>query len=485
MTRLALALSALLIGAVACSDYPVIGQDTAAGSNGSSVAATSAGTSGSSTGATSGTTGSSTGTTGSGTGGSSTGASSGTTGVGPGTYVYIESNDPSSNNTNAVLAYQRVGQSLVPLTGTASFGLGGQGVADTNFTLGPVDADQQVVIDRVHQRLYAVNEGSNTIGAFDITGDGSLSAIAGSPFPSGGDNPVSLEPVGDILYVANQAYDGASAPNYTALSINSDGSLSAIAGLEPLTTSAGASPSQVLASPDQLHLFGADFLGPMASPPTNPIRSFVLTGEGGILGAPGDPYAVAASAAPGQPQANSLALGLAVHPTQNILYVGFWTFDDVGVFSYDSTGALTYITDALMSGSLVGWLRVTADGTRMYASNTGDASISVLDLTFPMGPVETQHLLLKDSDGTPFLRNGQQQIVTSAPYQLALSPDEQNLFVVSQRVTTNPNDVNSPGNILHILAIAADGTVSEPGADVQIAVPLSTRPQGVASIQLP
>jgi len=52
-------------------------------------------------------------------------------------------------------------------------------------------------------------------------------------------------------------------------------------------------------------------------------------------------------------------------------------------------------------------------------------------------------------------------------------------------VTVNPNDTKSPGNILHILAIAADGSVSEPGADLSIDVPLSARPQGVASIQLP
>jgi 6-phosphogluconolactonase (cycloisomerase 2 family) len=446
-----------------------MGEVTGGSISSSAAAATSTGASSSSTGSSS--TGTSAGTAGSSTGGSSTGASSGTTSGGPGTYVYIESNDPSSNDTNAILAYQLSGQTLVPRSGVSSFALGGRGVADTNLTLGPLDADQQVVIDRAHQRLYAVNEGSNTIGGFDINGDGSLSAVAGSPFSSGGDNPVSLEPVGDILYVANQAYDGASAPNYTALRINADGSLSAIAGIEPLTTSAGASPSQVLASPDQMHLFGVDFLG---------IRSFNLTGDGGIVTAPGDPYAVPASQ-------GGAALGLAVHPTQNILYVGFSSFDDVGVFSYDSTGALTYITDALMSGSHGSWLRVTADGSRMYAVNAGDASISVLDLTFPMAPVETQHFLLKDSQGTPFVAQGQQQVVTitSAPYQEALSPDGQNLFVVSQRVTTNPSDTTSPGNLLHILAIAADGTLSEPGAVVPIEVPLTTRPQGVASIQLP
>ena len=107
----------------------------------------------------------------------------------------------------------------------------------------------------------------------------------------------------------------------------------------------------------------------------------------------------------------------------------------------------------------------------------------MLDLTVPLAPVETQHFVLKDIWVSTCLQCP--GYISSAPYQEALSPDEKNLFVVSQRVTVNPNDTTSPGNILHILAIAADGTLSEPGADVPIAVPLLTRPQGVASIQLP
>jgi hypothetical protein len=59
------------------------------------------------------------------------------------------------------------------------------------------------------------------------------------------------------------------------------------------------------------------------------------------------------------------------------------------------------------------------------------------------------------------------------------------LFTVSQRVTTNATDGTSPGNILHALMIAADGTVSEPGADVWLDVPLDARPQGVLAVELP
>ena len=447
--------------------------------NSSSSAAASSTNAGSSTGVGVGPTGTS-------SGGSSSGSTSGgsTTGGGPPTYVYIENNDPTPGNNNAILGYRLTGQTLVPLPGVSSFPLGGAGLPDTNFDLGPEDTDQEIVIDYVNKRLYGVNQASETIGGFDINSDGSLTALPDSPYFSG-DGPVSLAIVGNLMYVANQASDKLMAPDYVAMSIAADGSLALVPGFKPFTTAVGASPSQVLVSPDKTHIFGADFLGPLASPPINPIRSLVLTSDGGIIRAPGDPYAVPASAAPGPPQGNSLALGLAAHPTENLLYVGFVIFDDVGVFSYDSTGALTYITSALMSGALVCWLRVTSNGRDMYASNTGDASVSHLDLTFPRAPVEKQHFLLKDSQGTPFIGLGQTQVVTSAPYQLTLSPDEKFLFVVSQRVTVNPNDIVSPGNILHTLVIADDGTISEPGADVMIDTPITARAQGIATIALP
>jgi len=370
------------------------GATSAGSSTGSTTSSSAAGSSSaaaSSTGTGAGTTGTS-----SGTGGSSTGGIEGTTtGGGPTTYVYIETNDPSSDNTNAVLAYERHNQTLVPLPGVSGFALGGQGVADSNFTLGPIDADQQVVIDQANKRLYAINEGSSTIGAFDINDDGSLSAIAGSPYDSGGDNPVSLAVSGKLLYVVNQAYDNLSAPNYTALAINDDGSLSAIPGLKPMTTDVGASPSQILLSPSNQVAFGADFLGPMASPPIQPIRSFQLNGDGSMYRAPGDPYEVPAAAAPNNmPTGNSLALGLAVHPTQKILYVGFVLFNAVGAYTYDSTGALTYYTNAPLTGALACWLVVNSEANRLYVSNTGDASISVVDITKPLQPVEIQHYLL-------------------------------------------------------------------------------------------
>jgi hypothetical protein len=83
------------------------------------------------------------------------------------------------------------------LTQTAS--AGGIGVFDGTFALGPFDSDQNLTEDRAGTMLFAVNSGSNTIAVFDIQQDGGLVPVSGSPFPSGGSDPVSVGLIGDTL----------------------------------------------------------------------------------------------------------------------------------------------------------------------------------------------------------------------------------------------------------------------------------------------
>jgi hypothetical protein len=49
--------------------------------------------------------------------------------------------------------------------------------------------------------LFAVNSGSDTIAVFHIQGNGALTPVEGSPFPSGGNDPVSLGLNGNTLFV--------------------------------------------------------------------------------------------------------------------------------------------------------------------------------------------------------------------------------------------------------------------------------------------
>jgi len=120
--------------------------------------------------------------------------------------VYTETNDIA----NAVLAYRRDDEGRLTLLPGAPFPTGGKGVIDPSFKLGPFDTDQNVLIDHDRRLLFAVNSGSNSIAVFHIRPhDGSLEPAEGSPFPSGGINPVSIGLRGDQIVIVNQDLDPA------------------------------------------------------------------------------------------------------------------------------------------------------------------------------------------------------------------------------------------------------------------------------------
>ena len=120
--------------------------------------------------------------------------------------VYTETNDV----TNAILAFRRDDEGRLTLLSGAPFPTGGKGVVDSSFKLGPLDTDQNVLIDYDRRLLFAVNSGSNSIAVFRIRPhDGSLEPVRGSPFPSGGINPVSIGLRGDQIVIINQEMDPA------------------------------------------------------------------------------------------------------------------------------------------------------------------------------------------------------------------------------------------------------------------------------------
>jgi DNA-binding beta-propeller fold protein YncE len=119
------------------------------------------------------------------------------------------------------------------------------------------------------------------------------------------------------------------------------------------------------------------------------------------------------------------------------------------------------------SGAGVCWIRVSADGTRMYTSNTGDNSISVYDTTDPLKPVQIQRQVLKGAD--------------SSSFQLELDPSGRTLFAISQRAAaTTPL---GEGSNLHVLNVRPDGRVFETEhSPLALPVPSTTRPQGLATL---
>lgn len=370
--------------------------------------------------------------------------------------VYVESNDPAGNT---ILAYSRndADGSLTPMPGMP-FDAGGTGITFTT-ALGPFDSDQEVIVNPEHTMLFAVNGGSDSIAVFWIKNDGSLAPVHGSPFWSGGSNPVSVGLARRTVCVVNKDEDpghpGQFLPNYASFRLNSRGQL----GMQPISTIAddlGSDPSQALVSPSDRVLFGVDFLGGL-------LRSFRIHNNGRLDVADAQPLPPGLFAGNGAPP---LPLGLAVHPTEKLLYVDFVTIAMVGVYRYNERGALSFLRAVPISGQAPCWALVNKAGTRLYTSNTADSSISVLDIgTDPTNPVEIQHVKLN---------------TTGSSFQFALDSNEKFLHVVTQG---GAQDSPASANGLNVLSVAADGTLTEvPSSPTILPVGAMVRPQGVAAL---
>lgn len=371
--------------------------------------------------------------------------------------VYTESNI-STPGGNSILAYSRErGGRLKPLPGSP-FSTRGTGVIDASLALGPFDSDQLITTNAEHTLLFAVNPGSNSVAVFHIQPDGALVHVQGSPFPSGGSNPVSVGLAKDTLVVVNKAMDPAQTvrtPNYASFHVAADGQLSPLAA-SIVSVTPGSSPSQALVPANARFAFGSDFLG-------GTLQSFAIQADGSLT--QNLPQRVAdlpftGSAAP------HLALGLAAHPSRPIVYAGLVTISKVAVYQYDGNGVLSFVRAVDDSGAGVCWIRVSADGTRMYTSNTGDNSISVYDTTDPFKPVQIQRQVLKG---------------VGSSFQLELDASGRTLFAISQRAAaTTPL---GEGSNLHVLNVRPDGRVVETEhSPLALPVPANTRPQGLATL---
>lgn len=368
--------------------------------------------------------------------------------------VYVESNKADNNS---ILAYRRDANGRLTLMG--EYPTGGRGVFDLSLDLGPFDSDQDIITNPEGTLLFAVNSGSDTVAAFHIQPDGSLVHVTGSPFASGGVNPVSVGLARDTLVVVNKAMDphqpGLTQPNYASFRVEPEGRLTAL--LSNVAAPSGSSPTQADISPSKRLVFDAQFLG-------GHLQSFLLSPTGALI--PNAPEGLPASES--EHGTAPLPLGLWAHPKQPILYVGFVTVDKVGVYTYDFLGRLTFVRTVPNSGTAVCWLRTNDEGTRLYTSNTGDGTVSVYDATDPLTPVAIQTLKLKG---------------VGNPFQIELDPRGGYLYVLTQRA-----DASIPlgeGNTLHVLKVNREtGRLSEVGSSpVELPVPTGTRPQGLAVTQ--
>ena len=364
-----------------------------------------------------------------------------------GTVVYVTRNDPRPDG-NAVLAFRRrPGGTLQP---HETIPTRGRGVVNPGSQFDTEDFDQVVQVDAGRRLLFAANGGSDSIAVLSIDAQGRLAHVDGSPFASGGVQPVSVGINGRYAFVVNKDRDpdrpmAGSQRNYVSFRLTDTGQLAAVS---TVAVPAGSSPSQALVAREGRLVFGADLRAGV-------LQSFRVGDHGRLDQLSPTPVE---SSLPSP-------LGLAVHPIRPILYAGLPAARRVGVYTFDDAGRLSAVTTVPNSGIATCWLAVNAGGTTLFTSNNADNSVSVYDLTDPLAPVEVQHLPLAGG---------------SAAYQLCLDPAGDRLYVVS----TNAASGRREDNVLHQLAVATDGRLSDPTGPIALEVANGAQPAGVAVLRV-
>lgn len=367
--------------------------------------------------------------------------------------IWLESNSIAGNT---ILTFKNTGNGNPVFLGSTP--AGGIGVFDKTFALGPFDSDQNLIVNSDGTLLFAVNSGSNTIAVFRITQNG-LQPVEGSPFASGGSDPVSLGLRGDILAVVNKDQDPAQnanlvLPNYTTFRVSPNGQLAPVDN-STVSVAYGSSPSQALTAFQGPFLFGADFLGGL-------LQSFAISHDGRLR--QNLPQALPNSAFAHKTGGHQ-PLGMRTHPNLPILYVDITPISEIAVYTYDERGVPSFVRTVPDSGAAPCWTVVNSTGTRLYVTNTGDNSIAVYDLTDPLNPVEIQHLVM---DAT-----------TGAPFSTVIDQSDEFLYVSSEQSSST---VTPAANAFHTLKINSDGTLTEPFSPTVLPIggTVPVRAQGIS-----
>jgi 6-phosphogluconolactonase (cycloisomerase 2 family) len=390
-------------------------------------------------------------------------------------FIYTET-DNSNPGENAVIAYRQNADGQV--TEIGSFKTDGTGVANPQGLLGPDDSDKEVIASPDGRFIFAVNQGSNSIAAFDVERDGSLDLVQNTAVGSGGTGPVSLSIANGRLYVVNrgdevQGQTGSIAPSITVFDIGHKGVLTQDVAATT-TLSVGLSPSQLLISSDSKSAFLDTFTPPPLNNVTgaNEVVPFQVVANGKLI--------PVSSGGIGAPVTPPLLLGLAQHPTKNIIYAGLTGASQVGVFTFDGSGNLKLEDTVPVQGKGPCWATVSANGEFLYTVDTGTNSVGVFSLADPLHAVQIQEFVL----GGPQNPTGDPAAAReTTDFEFALSPSGNTLYVIDHQTDAAGNFPQ--GNALHVLAVAPDGTLSESASSplfLPSDIPAGADPQGVAAI---
>jgi 6-phosphogluconolactonase len=345
-------------------------------------------------------------------------------------HVYVNDNTAT---TNTIAAYDRHADGTLTAVPGSPFPTGGAG---TGAVIGSQGALQTTPDGRY---LVAVDAGSDQVSTLAIRPDGGLVELPGDTVSSGGSDPVSIAIHGDLVYVANAS---ATAPNFTGFRLQPFGRLAAIPG-STVGLPAGSQPGDVL-----FNATGSTLAGTLVA--SSQIVSYRVDWSGRLNAAPGSPYA---AQGPG-PFGSEFS---PVNPNQ--LFVsnahGGANAGSVSAFRVGFGSSLSSIGSSPFADDQTApcWVEISHDGRFLFAVNTAVPSVSSYAIGFGGS--------LKLLGSVPF-----QGASAVGPQDARLSPDGSTLWVV-----------DSGGDALS--GFAVNGGSLAPLASAPVALPAGAAPFGV------
>ena len=357
-----------------------------------------------------------------------------------GNHVYVNDNT-AGVNTVAAFTVQSDG-SLSPVPGSP-FATGGAGKGAIVGSQGSIQATPD------GRFIIAVDAGSNQVSVLRILPGGGLLQVPGGTASSGGIEPVSVAVHGDLVYVANEG-DGTTGSDYSGLRLLPGGRLAPIPG-STFALPATANPGDILFNSTGTNLVGIE-VG-TTDPSTFLIDSFTVGSDGLLTAAPGSPFA-AQSAGP---------FGSEFSPADpSHLYVSnahagpgngtVSAFDVAANGSLSSSGTSPF-ADVQTAPC---WVEISRDGRYLFTVNTGSTSIS----SYAVQADGSLSLI----GSTPF-KSG----AGIRPFDARLDPSGRRLYVVDAALNA-------------VTAFAVNGGSLQELPQSPFALPAGATPFGIATV---
>ncbi len=324
----------------------------------------------------------------------SSGSFVGRSAQGSASFLYVNNDTPI---LNTVAGFGINSDGTLSQLGNSPFLTGGVG--------GRTDPDFSNASIHVHDNfLFVANSLTNNVSVFTIRGDGSLETVPGSPFATGGTNPLGItsNQRGTFLFVTNRDSN-----NISVFSISTNGVLTPVSG-SPFPTTGLATPTGLAINisgsllfvgfRNAIGTFSVDAEGHLAAavaPQSTDFsaQSLVLHRSDRFLSVGiGDSANIAVFftapngsllAAAGSPDANGTARGtraVVFHPSADLVFATADSLATVSVFRLVFTGLLSPVPGSPFStdGSDSRAFAFHPSGEIAYLANRGDRTITVL-----------------------------------------------------------------------------------------------------------